>query len=468
MMSPSVLVRREVRSLGPTDQTLAAYASAVAAMKQRPDADPTSWAFQAALHGTVDQPLRGQNQCQHATWFFVSWHRMFVFYFEQIVRAAVVATGGPADWTLPYWNYELGGDHATIPSAFRSQTVNGQPNPLYVSERAPGINAGHALPSAATTSRNAIRAQSFTGATEFGGGVTPVLFQNFDGPTGELEATPHNAVHGVVGGWMNNPDLAARDPIFWLHHANIDRLWTVWIRNGHSNPSDPSWLNQAFSFFDVEGQPVSMTAAQVLDTVADLGYTYDQFETAAPAPPAAAELAGPVTQPKPPTPELVGTTAAPLKLVGQTQSTTVPLDQRAQKSALTTLATTTPRIILQVHEVQAERTPDTVYGVYVNLPVGAPPSQEPLHHVGNLSFFGVERAREPRGDEHPHGLSLSFDISELADAQRASGHWSDSSVTITFKPLRLIPPEDADPAITKADTGEEPPATVGSISIFYA
>ena len=84
---------------------------------------------------------------------------------------------------------------------------------------------------------------------------------------------------------MNDPDTAAQDPIFWLHHSNIDRLWAVWVRNGHSNPTTPGWLNQQFSFFDENGQPVTMTAVQVLDTVADLGYTYDQL-VAPGAPPA--------------------------------------------------------------------------------------------------------------------------------------------------------------------------------------
>jgi Common central domain of tyrosinase len=35
---------------------------------------------------------------------------------------------------------------------------------------------------------------------------------------GALELTPHNAIHSQVGktpgGWMQDPDLAARDPIF--------------------------------------------------------------------------------------------------------------------------------------------------------------------------------------------------------------------------------------------------------------
>ena len=41
-----------------------------------------------------------------------------------------------------------------------------------------------------------------------------------------------------VGGWMSAFATAAQDPIFWLHHANIDRLWEAWLALG--DPDDPS------------------------------------------------------------------------------------------------------------------------------------------------------------------------------------------------------------------------------------
>ena len=53
---------------------------------------------------------------------------------------------------------------------------------------------------------------------------------------------PHGAVHSLVGndydefgqlvdtGWMGSFFTAGLDPLFWLHHANIDRLWEVWLR----------------------------------------------------------------------------------------------------------------------------------------------------------------------------------------------------------------------------------------------
>src|SRR4029077_14665600 len=92
-------VRVDVWTLPATDPILTAYADAVSAMKAKPATDPTSWAYQAAIHGTqVGHPLPGWNQCRHGSWWFVAWHRMFLYFFERIVRAQVIANGGPQTW----------------------------------------------------------------------------------------------------------------------------------------------------------------------------------------------------------------------------------------------------------------------------------------------------------------------------------------------------------------------------------
>jgi tyrosinase len=64
------------------------------------------------------------------------------------------------------------------------------------------------------------------------------------GVFGALEQTPHNDVHGLVGGpsgFMGAFDTAPLDPVFWLHHANIDRLWESW-RKGVPG-ADPNDVN---------------------------------------------------------------------------------------------------------------------------------------------------------------------------------------------------------------------------------
>ncbi|OSS50031.1 hypothetical protein B5807_05269 [Epicoccum nigrum] len=43
----------------------------------------------------------------------------------------------------------------------------------------------------------------------------------------QLEGNPHGAIHSAVGGDMS-PATSPNDPIFFLHHGQIDRLWTLW------------------------------------------------------------------------------------------------------------------------------------------------------------------------------------------------------------------------------------------------
>ena len=40
----------------------------------------------------------------------------------------------------------------------------------------------------------------------------------------------HNTIHYSVGGYghMTYPEVAAFDPVFWFHHANVDRLFAMW------------------------------------------------------------------------------------------------------------------------------------------------------------------------------------------------------------------------------------------------
>jgi tyrosinase len=463
-------VRKNIWTLPSGDRTVEEYAQAVAIMQGRPASDPTSWTYQAAMHGTHAQSVRPLwNGCQHGTWFFVAWHRMFIYYFEQIVRAAVVQAGGSADWSLPFWDYGAGGQQATLPTAFRGQTVNGHPNSLFESARAPGINSGLALPPAVASATQALRAGRFTGTSQFGGGRTAVA--QFSNSTGELEAQPHNVVHDAVGGnggLMADPDAAAADPIFWVHHANIDRLWFIWSGPRHPNPTDPRWTAQTFTFFDAHGQRVSKTPADVVDIVGQLGYTYEVAPPAKPAP--TPEDAVTATEPPEGEPELVGASATGVRLVGAPASVTLQIDPQAHAAALAAAGVPAPqRVLLSVEDIEAERNPGTVYGIYVNLPADASADVAEAHHAGNVSFFGVERARNPRGDEPAHSLRVVHDITELTQSLAAQGEWDGRHVDVTFRPLGLIPPDRPDlaHALPQSITGTDPPVTIGRVAIFY-
>jgi tyrosinase len=476
-------VRRNAWTLPSGDTTLEEYASAVAIMQGRSATDPTSWSYQAAMHGThatQNRPL--WNGCQHGTWFFLSWHRMYLYYFERIVRAAVVQAGGSADWALPFWDYGAGGQQAKIPAAFRHANIGGQHNPLFVSQRAPGINTGHALPSPVRSAAGALSRPRFTGITQFGGGITTP--QQFASSTGQLEQTPHNDVHGVVGGnngWMADVLMAAQDPIFWLHHCNIDRLWHVWNRNNpqaHKDPRDTRWTTHQFSFFDADGSQVHKTAAEVVDTRRQLGYVYEtgSGETA-PAPGAreeeevAVSASGGPPEEEEREPELVGASDASVQLIGGPARVALEVDPKAKDAVLREARTAEPEhIYLSVEDIDAERNPGTVYGIYVNLPEDASPEVAERHHAGNVSFFGVEAARKPAGDAPAHSLRVTTEITELVHELTARGEWDGQHVTVTFRPFGLIPPDDAERsahALPESMPSTDPPVTIGRVSISY-
>ena len=140
-VATQLFVRRSVWGLEASetfDPTTLAYAQAIQVMQARSPSDPTSWSYQAAMHATYATPAMADwNGCQHGNWFFLPWHRMYLYFFERIVRAAVRAAGGPADFALPYWNYNLLSPGNTIPPARRAPTLpDSTPNQLYLALRA--------------------------------------------------------------------------------------------------------------------------------------------------------------------------------------------------------------------------------------------------------------------------------------------------------------------------------------------
>jgi len=246
-------IRKNVNTLGPADPDLLAYRHAVEVMKARPASDPTSWAFQANIHDQF---------CPHQNWFFLPWHRAYILKFEEICRQA----SGVPSFCLPYWDWTL---NPKIPQPFKDTS-----SPLYESSRRAAANGnGSAL-------------AEFVGQTAINSILNISPFQDFASAktsiqkkrvaSGRLEGGPHNHIHNFVGGKMADAKTAALDPIFWLHHANVDRLWNAWNINGHLNSVDSVYTNHLFqaNFYGADGLPVDFTVSS-LSSVAALGYTYE-------------------------------------------------------------------------------------------------------------------------------------------------------------------------------------------------
>src|SRR5437588_416803 len=80
--------RKSVEEMQADHQTLVSYQTAIAAMQKLPPTDPLSWRFQASMHGTLgeDGANAAWSWCMHGNWWFLPWHRGYLYFFERIIR----------------------------------------------------------------------------------------------------------------------------------------------------------------------------------------------------------------------------------------------------------------------------------------------------------------------------------------------------------------------------------------------
>ena len=479
-----IRTRKNIWSLQAGDETLMWYGRGIAEMQKKLIAEPTSWRFQSAIHEYFrsEDPLATNadklpsaadqkkfwTQCQHTSWYFLPWHRMYLHHFESILLGHIVQLGGPKDWALPYWNYSPSAQTRLLPPAFRDPKLSGgAPNALYVAERDPLANAGKAFASAVDTDIQQCLARTkypavTGGSAGFGGPVTKFEHGNSNNVFGAVERVPHGTMHVQVGGqtgWMGNFTTAPLDPIFWVHHCNIDRLWEVWLKRdpSHVNPSTSNWLTSvSFAFHDATGKVVTMTPSQVLDTTATpLEYVYDDTSDPLPHPPAAVPGAkgatkAIVTTPQP-IPEKVGATGTatflsnvPTEVSFSTHAPTGP--------AMLDAARPHRRVFLHIEHITST-VRAAPYDVYLNLPPKAAPEKHPELHAGRLPMFGLVEASRPN-DKHPaNGLHYSLEVTDIYAHLAAAPGWDAQKVRVSFVP-------------TRADGARE--VAVGQVSLNFA
>ncbi|WP_321839529.1 tyrosinase family protein [Paraburkholderia bannensis] len=505
------------------------YAKGVGKMMSRKLDDPASWWFFAAMHGEYvntanpwypsppsfpgwgyissppqvpTQPLpvaatqdRFWNQCQHGSWYFLPWHRGYLMALEAQLRADIVSLGGPANWALPYWNYfggEQGAD-AEMPPAFAQQNLpDGSANPLFVTMRyGPDGDGDIYVPTdlwaenhgpddnwtrgevTAACQNNTVYTGSNQATPLPGYGGPESGFSHDGGPHGNMESDPHDLVHVYTGGTITNtnyglmadPGTAALDPIFYLHHCNIDRMWASWNEAGNTNPSSPEWLKGPVRQF-VMPMPNSESWVYTpadMTSLAALNYSYQDLSV--PAKPTTAPLlmrlkrlgvavapdahAAAVVTSRAPThasAELLGASAGAIDVqgAGTAVPVTVQLDAVVEKRvtqslAAASLAAPPDRVYLKLENVRGTLD-STVLCVYVNLPAGADtPDQLRAHHVGDVALFGLRRASARNGAHGGSGLTFVLDITPSLDQQYLAGTLSNSSLDVSLLPARKLP-----------------------------
>jgi tyrosinase len=188
-----------------------------------------------ALGPLVDIHSNAVHQ-MHGNPRFLPWHRIYLLRMEELLMMIDPTV------CIPYWKSS---EEQAFPSWLLgfTPTVNLSSGPHTVTRN---IGAFAFLPTAASVA-------AVMGNATF----------NAFAPT--LEGV-HNSGHVWVGGSMLSVPTAPADPVFWMHHAEIDRLWAEW--QGSHAGQNPT-LSGAAATMD----PWSETEVDTRDIMA-LGYSY--------------------------------------------------------------------------------------------------------------------------------------------------------------------------------------------------
>ncbi|KAL2486462.1 polyphenol oxidase I [Abeliophyllum distichum] len=265
-------------------------------MKNLSPSDPRNFRQQANVHcancdGGYTQLGSPKLFSVHNSWLFFPWHRWYLYFFEKICQNLI----DDDTFTLPFWNWDAP-EGMQIPSIYNSDLTS----PLYDCFRNPDhlpptvinldwsygdkpVDPNIQIENNLSIMHTQMITQSKTPFDFFGkayraGDDTPPI-----GIAGQIEQTPHNHVHswtGTISDQTNPIDLgalysSARDPVFYAHHSNDDRMWTIWLNKlGGSNFTDRDWLFTNFIFYNEEAKPVRVSTKDCLDTT-KLGYKYE-------------------------------------------------------------------------------------------------------------------------------------------------------------------------------------------------
>ncbi len=363
--------RRNIANLPANDPIIQTYKDAVTAMQNLPNGDARNWTRQAQIH---------LNFCPHGNWWFLPWHRAYLFYFERICRQLT----GNKDFALPYWNW------TTSPSMPAPFWGNG--NPLFDSTRS--------ITSSDTADPSWVSAPVIDGILNetnfFLFASNAAVGQRDPAGSGMLEQTPHNNIHGWVCGDMC-AYMSPLDPVFWCHHNMLDCLWVDWnINRGNANTNDANWSNHPFTeFCDENGAPVTVN---VITTVLYPIFSY-QFEACGPnamtskiaadkqalekflraGAPATLEFTKRFELRQSVTTEALKPTAASIKV-----------ERDAFKTVLET-GGPKDKVVLTLDQVDIPDKRDFFVRVFVNKPDASPqtPIEDP-HYAGSFGFFSDE------------------------------------------------------------------------------
>ena len=176
---------------------------------------------------------------------FLTWHRAFILGFERRLQTVDPSV------TLPYWRFDL-----AAPNLFSRDFMGSKPT--VSSDAFADFNASDPLIAWNMTGGPGIRRTTAFANNQ----APPAMKSSWISETATLalgtnytafaamEQNPHGHAHNVtgmvVGDWIKGVGTSVRDPLFFLIHGNVDRLWArwQWINNRFDAQSTQSYYPQ--------------------------------------------------------------------------------------------------------------------------------------------------------------------------------------------------------------------------------
>ncbi|HWY90235.1 MAG TPA: tyrosinase family protein [Solirubrobacteraceae bacterium] len=212
--------------------------------------DNRSWIYWAEYHGfnryDCWHHARHGGSAPFPYDLFLPWHRAYLVFFDNAARDQ------NPNAILPWWDWTSAESHANgLPAAYASggSALESGPVPPINGQPARSTSRNPGAPNALPTQADVDRVLALTDFRDFSTQLQDI----------------HDGVHGWVGGDMGSIATSAFDPVFWAHHAMIDRIWYLWQQRHGVNNIPPDYLDKALF--------PGYTVQQVLDVRA-LGYDY--------------------------------------------------------------------------------------------------------------------------------------------------------------------------------------------------
>jgi hypothetical protein len=273
------------------DKILALYAYGMAITQSYDCTNPASWYYQGSMHavpprdsitGDTDSlchpydsgnTFRAWNSCPHMyrtdkQLNFLTWHRLYIYYYERNIRYQIANGGGQLpglgeevanQFSLPYWDYT---NYPLMTKPFAQKTIDYEKvhlsrNPLFELGRSKTLMAGQPIDykskdSIAINVNDTVRNLCLNTMKQALDYDKLLALNDVSEFSRGLEDRLHNVMHDYIGGAVDSIDKRGRiynriyqnaksgyglmgqipsagfDPIFFLHHSNVDRLFAAW------------------------------------------------------------------------------------------------------------------------------------------------------------------------------------------------------------------------------------------------